>query len=134
MLAGRPYGALAAVVERSDAVLAALPRPDVDEALSAHPRIGDRPSGDSRESAWSRQEQARAAGAGADVAALLRAGNLAYEERFGQVFLICATGRTSEQILAELTERLGHDLATEQQVVRRELAAIVRLRLQRTLR
>jgi 2-oxo-4-hydroxy-4-carboxy-5-ureidoimidazoline decarboxylase len=134
MVAGRPYGTLAAVAERSDAVLGELEPHGLDEALAAHPRIGDRPAGDRRESAWSRQEQAQAADAGGEVAQRLRAGNVAYEERFGQVFLICATGRTSEEILAGLTERLGHDLATEQQVVRRELAAIVRLRLERTLR
>jgi len=59
----------------------------------------------------------------------LVAGNVAYERRFGHVFLICATGRTAPEVLAELTRRLGNDAAAERDEVRRELAAIVRLRL-----
>ena len=53
----------------------------------------------------------------------------AYEARFGQVFLIRAAGRSAEEMLAALERRLGHDDATERDVVRRELAEIVRLRL-----
>jgi 2-oxo-4-hydroxy-4-carboxy-5-ureidoimidazoline decarboxylase len=134
MVAGRPYGTLDRLVLASDAAIAGLDWPDVDEALAAHPRIGERAPGADLESAWSRREQAAAVTAEPDVAAALRAGNLAYERRFDQVFLICATGRSAEQMLASLTARLGNDIATEQRVVRRELAAIVGLRLARTLR
>ena len=56
-------------------------------------------------------------------------GNRAYEQRFGHVFLIRAAGRTADEMLAALTERLGNDPETERDVVRRELAEIVRLRL-----
>lgn len=134
MVAARPFGSLAAVVDRSDAVLAELGWPAVLAALAAHPRIGDRPAGAGLEASWSRQEQAGAANAGADVRTALHDGNVAYEQRFGHVFLIRATGRTATEMLAALTERLGHDDATEQQVVRRELAAVVRGRLEKTLR
>ncbi len=148
VVAGRPYGAPAALVAGSDASLHALAWDDVLEALAAHPRIGERATGDGREAAWSRQEQAgaaadlagRAAAGPADPAdraapaEQLREGNLAYEQRFGYVFLICATGLSADQVLAGLRERLGHDPASERAVVRAELAKIVRLRLAKAFR
>ncbi len=133
LVGGRPYRTFDAVAERSDAVLHGLDPAGVEQALSAHPRIGERASGGEVEAQWSRQEQSSAAGATMDDSTALHEKNVAYEQRFGQVFLICATGRTPRQILAALTERLDNDEDTEGQVVRRELAAIVRLRLGRVL-
>ncbi|HZC69487.1 MAG TPA: 2-oxo-4-hydroxy-4-carboxy-5-ureidoimidazoline decarboxylase [Jatrophihabitans sp.] len=130
----RPYRDLAELSTRSDELLATLEWQAIEDALAAHPRIGDRPAGTDREAGWSRQEQSGAATASPEVADALRAGNVAYEQRFGRVFLICATGRTAEEMLAELTRRLGNDEAAEREVVRRELAAIVRLRLAKALR
>jgi 2-oxo-4-hydroxy-4-carboxy-5-ureidoimidazoline decarboxylase len=136
---GRPYGSLSSLTAASDRAIAALSWPDIEEALAVHPRIGDRAisgppgtPGRDREASWSRQEQAAAAHAGADVQAALRAGNAEYEERFGHVFLICATGRPATEILSALHARLGHDPVTEREVVRAELAQIVRLRLAKT--
>jgi len=133
LVGGRPYGTLPGLVAASDAAIADLGWPDIEEALSAHPRIGDRPepgaAGGGREAAWSRQEQAGARDVPAEVQAGLRAGNAAYEERFGHVFLICATGMSAASMLAALHERLGHDPAAEREVVRDELTKIVRLRL-----
>jgi 2-oxo-4-hydroxy-4-carboxy-5-ureidoimidazoline decarboxylase len=134
LVAGRPYGSLDRLLAASDAAVAGLGWPDVSEALAAHPRIGERAAGASREAAWSRGEQAGAAGAAADTAAGLAAGNAEYEARFGHVFLICAAGRSGAEMLAELRARLGNRAADEQQVVRRELGAIARLRLARTFR
>lgn len=97
---------------------------------------GDRPgpAGGDREAAWSRQEQSGTRDAPADVQAGLRAGNAAYEERFGHVFLICATGMSAASMLAALQARLGHDPAREREVVRDELMKIVRLRLGKAFR
>jgi len=134
LVAGRPYRSLDRLLAASDAAAAALGWPDVEEALAAHPRIGERAAGASREAAWSRGEQAGAAGAAVDVQAGLAAGNAEYEARFGHVFLICAAGRSGAEMLAELRARLGNRKADEQQVVRRELGAIARLRLARTFR
>jgi 2-oxo-4-hydroxy-4-carboxy-5-ureidoimidazoline decarboxylase len=131
---GRPYGSIDALTAASDAAIAALGWPDIEEALTAHPRIAERAAGGDRESAWSRQEQAGAAGAGADVQSALRAGNVAYEARFGHVFLICATGRSGEQMLAALRTRLSNDPETEREIVRDELRQIVRLRLAKAFR
>ena len=133
LVSGRPYGTLAALVAASGATISGLGWPDIEQALAAHPRIGDRrglaAAGGGPEAAWSRQEQAGARDAGADVQAGLRAGNAAYEERFGHVFLICATGMSAASMLDALEERLTHDPAAEREVVREELMKIVQLRL-----
>lgn len=128
MLARRPYPDLDLLRLVSGAALDGLDWAGVREALDAHPRIGDRPAGDGTEATWSRAEQS-AASADEALAAELRAANVEYEDRFGHVFLICATGRSAPEILAALRERLGHDEDAERDVVRAELAAIVALRL-----
>ena len=132
MISERPYRSLEALTAASDGVLATLGWPDIEQALAAHPRIGARGAGRGREAAWSRQEQSGTRDAGPEVQAGLRAGNAAYEERFGHVFLICATGMPAADMLAALQARLGHDPATEREVVRGELTKIVRLRLARS--
>ena len=129
VLAGRPFAGLAALQALSDAALAALDWSEIERALAAHPRIGQRAQGAGREADWSRREQSRAATDDAEVRAALTAWNVGYERRFGHVFLICATGLSAEQILTALRDRLANDEATERGVVRDELAKIVRLRL-----
>ncbi|HEX2314517.1 MAG TPA: 2-oxo-4-hydroxy-4-carboxy-5-ureidoimidazoline decarboxylase [Thermomonospora sp.] len=128
---GRPYGDLAALREAGVAAVRRLEWPDVAEALAAHPRIGATVTGRDRESSWSRGEQAGVAGADETVREALREGNRAYEERFGHVFLICASGRDAATLLAALRDRLGNDADTERAVVRGELAEITGLRLGR---
>jgi 2-oxo-4-hydroxy-4-carboxy-5-ureidoimidazoline decarboxylase len=122
---------LAALRSASARALAGLDWDDVLEALTAHPRIGDRRDGVGREARWSRGEQSGMDAAAEETWRAMVEGNPAYEERFGHVFLICATGRSSAEILAELQVRLHHDADTERQVVRAELAKIVDLRLAR---
>jgi 2-oxo-4-hydroxy-4-carboxy-5-ureidoimidazoline decarboxylase len=118
--AGRPYAGRAALL---DAAEAALTDADLDAAMAGHPRIGDRAQGRSA------REQAAVGAAGDAVRGALAAGNRAYEERFGHVYLVCASGRSAEDLLATLHARLGNDPATERAVALRELAAINRLRL-----
>jgi 2-oxo-4-hydroxy-4-carboxy-5-ureidoimidazoline decarboxylase len=128
---GRPYRTLDRLAAGSDAALAGLDWPDLVEALAAHPRIGERRSGGEREAGWSRQEQsATATMADATRQALVEA-NVAYERAFGHVFLICATGLSTEQLLTALQTRLHNDPVAERSVVRGELTKIVRLRLAR---
>jgi 2-oxo-4-hydroxy-4-carboxy-5-ureidoimidazoline decarboxylase len=129
LVAGRPYRTPDTLVAASDAAIAALTWPDIEEALAAHPRIGDRPAGAGPEAAWSRQEQSGTSAAGPGAQAALRSANAAYEERFGHVFLICATGLRSSDMLIALHERMGNDLATEHETVRKELGKIAALRL-----
>lgn len=132
VLAGRPYPNRAAVESAADVAARALTAADVERALAAHPRIGERAEGDRTEAAWSRGEQSSVSQDDATQAALLE-GNRAYEERFGRVFLICATGLSAETILAALRERLQHDDATESAVVAEELRKIALLRLGKVL-
>ena len=132
LVARRPYGDLDSLFRASDAALVTLTWDDVLEALAAHPRIGQRATGDDVESRWSRAEQSAAASTDTDVTTRLRDGNTAYEERFGWVFLICATGKAPAEVLAALTARLGHDVDAEQAEVREQLRQIVRLRLAKT--
>lgn len=134
MAAGRPYPDLAAVLRAADTHLAALDWAEVDTALAAHPRIGERATTPGREAGWSRREQSAAA-ASADPALLaeLAAANAEYERVFDRVFLVNATGRSITDILDTLRVRLGNDDDTERMVVRVELRLIVRLRLTRWL-
>jgi 2-oxo-4-hydroxy-4-carboxy-5-ureidoimidazoline decarboxylase len=131
--AARPFADATALTRAADAAFAKLGWPDIEEALRAHPRIGDRPRGLDRESSWSRGEQAGFIDAAKEVAHDLHEGNIAYEKRFGHVFLICATGLSAEQMLAALRARLGNDEATEHAVVRAELLEITHLRLAKLL-
>jgi 2-oxo-4-hydroxy-4-carboxy-5-ureidoimidazoline decarboxylase len=128
--AGRPYATAAALLDAADAASRDLSPADVAEALSAHPRIGDRVEGASAEARWSRREQASVAAADAGIRAQLRAGNAAYEERFGQVFLLRAAGRPPAEMLAQLRRRLGNDPDTERREVVEQLRQITRLRLE----
>jgi 2-oxo-4-hydroxy-4-carboxy-5-ureidoimidazoline decarboxylase len=131
--AGRPYVRPVELLDASDAAIHALDDSGLDQALAAHARIGQPATGESTQARWSRTEQADALSSGDDVTRRLAEGNRRYEQRFGHVFLIRAAGRSAEQMLAALEERLGHDPAIERAVVRRELADIVRLRLGRLL-
>lgn len=126
--AARPYSDPDRLLAVADAAVRAFSPAEVDRALAAHPRIGERAKGAGTQAGWSRQEQSTVSRDEETQQALLEA-NLAYEERFGRVFLICATGLTADEILAALRERLSHDDATEAAVVADELRKIALLRL-----
>ena len=128
VLAGGPFRDNEALLERADRVLAELTDTEIDAALDGHPRIGGRV-----DNASSAREQAGMATAGDDVRAELAAKNHEYEDKFGYVYLVCASGRSAGELLDILTERLDNDPETERRVMRNELAKITRLRLQRLL-
>jgi 2-oxo-4-hydroxy-4-carboxy-5-ureidoimidazoline decarboxylase len=122
--AGRPYRSLDSLLTQA---AAALSDQDVTEALAGHPRIGEARA--AAHSSWSRGEQAGVSGSGDAVLAGLAAGNQAYEERFGHIYLVCASGRSAAELLAILRDRLRNDPDTERQVTRDELRKINELRL-----
>lgn len=128
LIVRRPYQDVPTLERVSDAIFARLTWTDIEQGLAAHPRIGERAAGESREAAWSRDEQSAATGRPDDQ---LRAANEAYEERFGHVFLICATGLSAQTILEALNRRLGNDEETERGVVHEELRKIANLRLRK---
>lgn len=134
VVAGRPYPDLDVLSAASDPIINGLSWADVEEALAAHPRIGDRPKiAATTEKRWSQGEQAGIADADREVLTALADGNAAYEARFGHVYLVCASGKSAEELLGILQDRLDNDPAHEHDVVRRELAAITRLRLTKLL-
>ena len=126
---GRPYASVEALVARAQAAASPFTALEVEAALAHHPRIGERARGGNAEAAMSRAEQAGVDPSDAVIAAALAEGNRAYEERFGRVFLIRAAGRSAADILAALTERLGHTPAEEEPVVAEQLREIAVLRL-----
>lgn len=128
VVSGRPYGSVAELVAVGEAAASPLSPAEVEAALAHHPRIGERADGQSAEADLSRGEQAGLA-ASASVQDRLRAGNAAYEQRFGRVFLIRAAGRDTAEILDQLHQRLGNDPATEATVVAEQLGQIAVLRL-----
>lgn len=129
VVARAPFGSLAELLAVATTAAEPLTAAEVDQALSSHPRIGERAAGQGRTQAFSRAEQAASASTDADLAEALRAGNQAYEARFGRVFLIRAAGRSRPEILAELHRRLELDPAAELAVVAAELRAIALLRI-----
>jgi len=129
IVAGRPYRDVETLVGRAEEVARALPWDDVAVALGAHPRIGDRVEGSSAEADSSRREQSSMAGADAGTREAFVDGNGRYEDRFDHVFLIRASGRTPDEMLAELERRLGNDEETERAEVTEQLAQITALRV-----
>lgn len=98
------------------------------EAMKAHPRIGQR-GGDAPAS--SEREQSHAMRSSPETLAALAAENQRYEEKFGHVFLIFASGRSADEILAELRRRMSNEPPAELQEAKGELRRIARLRLDR---
>jgi 2-oxo-4-hydroxy-4-carboxy-5-ureidoimidazoline decarboxylase len=126
---GRPYPGTAALQAAVDAAFNELSWDEIVQSINAHPRIGARsPAG-----GWSVAEQSGAASASDQVRQALAEGNLAYEKRFGYVFLICATGLSGQDMLNQLRARLNHDQDAERVVARQELLKITRLRLTKLL-
>lgn len=126
VLAGRPYGSVEALLAASDAAMVTLTAEDLGEAMAGHPPIGRPKPGD----AVSAREQS---GVREALREELLEFNLTYQDRHGHVFLICATGRTGDEMLAALKERIGNDTDTERGIVRTELGKINRIRLQRLM-
>jgi 2-oxo-4-hydroxy-4-carboxy-5-ureidoimidazoline decarboxylase len=120
LIDGRPYGDLDALLGTAVSAAAGWGAAEVDAALAQHPRIGERHAG---------SEQSGITG----EAAAIVAGNRAYEDRFGRIFLIRAAGRTSAEVLDQLRLRLGNDPETETQVVAGQLREIALLRLEGVL-
>jgi 2-oxo-4-hydroxy-4-carboxy-5-ureidoimidazoline decarboxylase len=134
IIAKRPYRERSEILAAADAAFRRLSWDEVLTGLAAHPRIGERAAGGSKEADWSRREQSAASEtAGGETSRALIDVNRAYEKRFGHVFLIFASGRTQGEILAAAQERLDNDDATERAIVTGELGKIARLRLERVL-
>lgn len=136
LAARRPFRDEAELFAAADEVWWTLEPEDWQEAFRAHPRIGERKAEAAqtvRAAAWSAQEQAGVSAAGEEVTAALAAGNREYERRFGHIYLVCATGKSAEEMLGILRARLANDPDEELRVAAAEQAKITRLRLEKLL-
>ena len=132
----RPFAGADAVVLGSARVWQALPEEDWDEAFRSHPRIGERKAQGAVTAsslAWSGQEQGQAMSADEAAKTALAEGNAQYEERFGRIFIVCASGRGAEEILGVLERRMGNDPSSEVREAAEEQSKITELRLRRWL-
>jgi hydroxyisourate hydrolase len=132
MAGARPFASMDAMTAAADTISAGLDRADWLEAFSAHPQIGS--SGSSGSSGdWSAAEQAGAASASSDVLARLSEANREYEARFGYIFIVCATGKSAEEMLRLLEGRLDNDPLIEIRIAANEQRKITRLRIAKLL-
>lgn len=133
MAAARPFTNVTSLMSAADRLWRSLGPDDWRQAFAAHPRIGDRADGSDTHSRWSRDEQAGAGAASAEVLERLAARNADYEARFDHVFLVCATGKSAEEMLAILEARIGNDAESERTIAAEEQRKITRLRLEKWL-
>ena len=132
MMTRRPFGSQEALLAAARDEWFALPEEDWLEAFSHHPRIGDRASLEARfpqTHDLSANEQSGIGIAGADVLEALAKANNDYFDRFGFIFIVCATGKSAGEMLALLLSRLQNDRETELRIAAEEQAKITALRL-----
>jgi OHCU decarboxylase len=131
MVASRPLGNVMALSETADRVWATMQEADWMEAFAGHPRIGERRAAhaNAKSNAWSKQEQSSAADAAETILVEIAVGNARYEERFGFTYIVCATGKSAEEMLAILKWRLNSDRATELREAAEQQRQIMQIRL-----
>lgn len=142
MLARRPFASVAAVLDACDVAWRDTGPSDWREAFAGHPRIGERAPEDRRRDDrgpedrgpnWAAAEQSEVAAADAAKRAALAEANREYEERFGHIFLVSASGKGATELLALMRRRMRNAPDEELAVAGDELRKIARLRLEKLL-
>jgi OHCU decarboxylase len=136
LAARRPFSTFAELCTTAEAIWWSLQPADWLEAFRGHPKIGERTAvqhSSTQARQWSQQEQAGVNRNNQETIELLAKLNREYEEKFGYIFIVCATGKSSAEMLAILRERLDNDAATELPVAADEQAKITQLRLGKLL-
>lgn len=131
MIALRPIASVMELSESADTVWATMSEPDWMEAFACHPRIGERKAAHAvaKSVAWSKQEQSSAASAAENVLAEIADGNARYEELFGFTYIVCATGKSAEEMLAILNRRLAGTRDAELREAAEQQRQITQIRL-----
>lgn len=136
MVASRPFASLETLSEAADRIWSTMEEADWTEAFACHPRIGARSVENNVErrhsaksAAWSAQEQSSTSLATGPVMAELAAGNVLYEERFGFTYIVCATGKSAEEMLAILQRRLTSSREVELREAAEQQRQIIQIRL-----
>jgi OHCU decarboxylase len=131
MVASRPIAGVPELSAAADHIWSTMEEADWLEAFACHPRIGERKAAHAsmKSVAWSGQEQSAASSAAERVLAELAAGNAEYEQRFGFTYIVCATGKSAEEMLAILNRRLVNDRAAELREAAEQQRQITQIRL-----
>lgn len=132
MIEARPFNSLDQLTEQADRIWWALEASDWLEAFRSHPRIGEKKAAatiSAESQKWSEAEQAGVQESTRETIESLQRLNHDYEEKFGYIYIVCATGKSSEEMLAILRGRLGNDPDKELRVAAAEQAKITQLRL-----
>jgi 2-oxo-4-hydroxy-4-carboxy-5-ureidoimidazoline decarboxylase len=135
MAARRPFESVASLCEASKEIWWSLDSADWLEAFRSHPRIGESQAAVAplKSQGWSSQEQHQIADANDALRLALVHGNRQYEERFGRIFIVCATGKSPAEILENLHRRLRNDDAVELREAAKEQDQIIQIRLRKWL-
>jgi len=136
MVDALPFRSVPQLFQQAEKLFASLSREDWLEAFRHHPRIGEKRAAEAQSAQaqhWSAQEQAGVERVTSGTLAALVEANRAYEARFGYIFLVCATGKTSDEMLVLLRARLQNDPETELPIAAAEQQKITRLRLEKLL-
>jgi OHCU decarboxylase len=136
MTEARPFGDIAGLLDEAAQIWRSLDAADWLEAFAAHPKIGARqtaPKQTAQSAQWSRGEQSGAQSAGDSVLDALAEANRLYERKFGYIFIVCATGKSAEEMLEICRRRLNNDSETELQIAAEEQRKITEIRLKKLL-
>ena len=131
MVGMRPLADIAALSEAADRTWATMGEADWLEAFACHPRIGERKAiaATERSRQWSAQEQEGARGAANEIMRELEADNAQYEKQFGFTYIVCATGKSADEMLAILKRRLRSDRVAELREAAEQQRQIMQIRL-----
>ena len=132
----RPIADEASLIEASTSIWLALPEKAWQEAFNSHPRIGQshaQTHATEESLRWSAQEQRTAVSEDEAVKLTLEEANRRYEQKFGRIFIVCSTGKTSAEMLAILEARMKNDATTELREAAEQQRQITQLRLHRWL-
>lgn len=136
MCEARPFVNFEELSWKADEIWSSLGEPDWQEAFRAHPKIGERQATANQSdqaASWSAEEQSEAQQAADETKAAIAEGNRIYEDRFGFIFIICASKKSANEILSALNDRLANDPDTELRIAAEEQRKITQLRLKKLL-
>ncbi|MBC7872782.1 MAG: 2-oxo-4-hydroxy-4-carboxy-5-ureidoimidazoline decarboxylase [Ferruginibacter sp.] len=136
MMAYFPADDLVELLEDAEEIWYGCSHDDWKEAFAHHPKIGDTASLEKKfasTAGWAASEQSGTSNASQQVIEALAEGNRLYEEKFGYTFIVCATGRSAEEMLGMLQLRLRNNPAEEIQVAADEQNKITKLRIEKLL-
>jgi OHCU decarboxylase len=136
MAAQRPFASTGELLDKADSIWWSLDPTDWLEAFRSHPKIGEKEAAQQTSAearTWSEQEQSGVQGAAHDTMQAFAESNRAYEQTFGYIFIVCATGKSSEEMLAILRERLNNHPDKELRIAAHEQSLITQLRLRKLI-